>query len=189
MAPSKGGIAAWYNKFADFNIESLFVRKREPGPPRSIFINQQLPHDYYDKRGRVKKEHVFVTNQVVTSKFTLITFVPRNLLEQYRRIANMYVFLFLVVLPVLHPRHRLLYAITLKTLCLPVSSMPSQSSNSSLSSAQSAQVSCSSQSSSSFLPRPSRMVTKTLSVTSPILKSTSPKSASSMVEVGPTQIQ
>ena len=124
MAPSKGGIAAWYNKFADFNIESLFVRKREPGPPRSIFINQQLPHDYYDKRGRVKKEHVFVTNQVVTSKYTLITFVPRNLLEQYRRIANMYVFLFLVVLPVLHPRHRLLYAITFNSYSHP-NSLPS----------------------------------------------------------------
>jgi phospholipid-translocating ATPase len=39
----------------------------------------------------VKKDHVYTTNQVVTSKYTIITFLPRNLLEQFRRIANVYV--------------------------------------------------------------------------------------------------
>ena len=85
------GFVERYNKLADFNIETLFIRKKEPGPPRSVFVNQDLPQDYYDAKGRVKKDHVYGTNQVVTSKYTVVTFLPRNLLEQFRRIANMYV--------------------------------------------------------------------------------------------------
>ena len=85
------GIGAWYNKFAAFNVESLFSKSREPGPPRVVYVNEDLPGDYHDDKGRVKKEHVYKTNQVVTSKYSIITFLPRNLLEQFRRIANVYV--------------------------------------------------------------------------------------------------
>ncbi len=81
-------IAAWYDKVAAFNVESLFSRKRPAGPPRSVLVHQQLPEDRYDKKGRVKKEHLYTTNQVITSKYTIITFLPRNLLEQFRRVAN-----------------------------------------------------------------------------------------------------
>ena len=91
-------LAAWYNKLAAFNVEALFAKKREPGPPRVVFVNEDLPKDYYDHRGRVKKEHVYSSNQVVTSKYTFITFLPRNLLEQFRRIANMcgfFIYLFI----------------------------------------------------------------------------------------------
>ena len=84
----KSRIAVWYDKFAAFNVESLFSRKRPLGPPRSVFVNQELPEDYFDKKGRVKKEHSYATNQVITSKYTIITFLPRNLLEQFRRVAN-----------------------------------------------------------------------------------------------------
>ncbi|RPD56361.1 phospholipid-translocating P-type ATPase [Lentinus tigrinus ALCF2SS1-7] len=85
-------IARWYYKIADFNVEALFARKREPGPPRTVFVNQPLPDHYYDpkKRHKVLKEHVYCTNQVITSKYTVITFLPRNLLEQFRRIANIF---------------------------------------------------------------------------------------------------
>ena len=85
-------LAAWYTKLADFNVESLFARRREPGPPRTIYVNQPLPEDYYDpkKRHQVRKEHVYCSNQVITSKYTVITFLPRNLLEQFRRIANIF---------------------------------------------------------------------------------------------------
>lgn len=93
MAPLKrnqqGGFARYYNKLAEFNVENLFVKKKDPGPPRTVFINQDLPQDYFDAKGRVLKEHVYPTNQVITSKYTIITFLPRNLLEQFRRIANM----------------------------------------------------------------------------------------------------
>ncbi|THH28398.1 hypothetical protein EUX98_g5794 [Antrodiella citrinella] len=83
-------ITVWYNKFADFNVESLFTRKRLAGPPRSVFVHQSLPADYYDQKQRILKDHVFCTNQVITSKYTVITFLPRNLLEQFRRIANVF---------------------------------------------------------------------------------------------------
>ena len=60
-------------------------------PPRTVFINENLPDDYFDNKHRVKKEHVYSSNQVITSKYTIITFLPRNLLEQFRRVANVYV--------------------------------------------------------------------------------------------------
>jgi phospholipid-translocating ATPase len=93
MAPQRkkksGGPFAWYDKLAAFNVEDLFSRKRLPGPSRSVVVNQDLPADYKTDKGKVKKEHVYHTNQVITSKYTVITFLPRNLLEQFRRVANM----------------------------------------------------------------------------------------------------
>ncbi|KAK0496771.1 phospholipid-translocating ATPase [Armillaria luteobubalina] len=83
-------VAAWYDKIAAFNIETLFVKKRSPGPRRTVYINETLPEDYYDKKGRIKKEHVFTSNQVITSKYNVVTFLPRNLLEQFRRVANVF---------------------------------------------------------------------------------------------------
>ncbi|KAF8912154.1 phospholipid-translocating ATPase [Gymnopilus junonius] len=91
MAPRhQSRIAQWYDKFAAFKVEDVFARKRVPGPQRTIFFNENLPEDYLDHKGRVKPEHVYSSNQVITSKYTLITFVPRNLLEQFRRVANMF---------------------------------------------------------------------------------------------------
>ncbi|CAK9784350.1 unnamed protein product [Cutaneotrichosporon oleaginosum] len=79
------------------NPATLLARRRKPSTPRSIFINQELPSDYFDKKGRPLKSKVFCTNQNITSKYTIITFLPRNLLEQFRRIANIF-FLFINVL-------------------------------------------------------------------------------------------
>ncbi|KAF4608233.1 hypothetical protein EYR40_000577 [Pleurotus pulmonarius] len=90
MAAGKSRLGAWYARLAAFNVETLFVRKRPPGPPRTVFVNEHLPADYYDHKGRVKPEHIYVTNQVITSKYTIITFLPRNLLEQFRRVANVF---------------------------------------------------------------------------------------------------
>lgn len=93
MAPQRKkkskGPFSWYNKLAAFNVEDLFSRKKLPGPARSVVVHQDLPADYKNEKGKVKKEHVYWTNQVITSKYTIITFLPRNLLEQFRRIANM----------------------------------------------------------------------------------------------------
>lgn len=93
MAKSKLPFGAWYAKLAAFHVEDIFARKRTPGPARTVFVNENLPGDYHDQKGRVKREHVYATNQVLTSKYTIITFLPRNLLEQFRRVANVYVFL------------------------------------------------------------------------------------------------
>ncbi|KAF8582656.1 phospholipid-translocating P-type ATPase [Ramaria rubella] len=84
MAPS------WYTRLADWNVESLFARAPPPRESRTVFVGQDLPPDYFDAKGRPKKEHVYITNQVVTSKYTILTFVPRNLLEQFRRVANVF---------------------------------------------------------------------------------------------------
>ncbi|TFK36361.1 hypothetical protein BDQ12DRAFT_686784 [Crucibulum laeve] len=98
MAPHKSStIARWYDKVAAFKVEDLFSGKGEPGPQRTVFVNADLPEDYHDQKGRVKKEHVYPTNQVITSKYTILTFLPRNLLEQFRRIANIF-FLAIAVL-------------------------------------------------------------------------------------------
>jgi len=88
-SPRSSILGSWSSKFAAFKVEDLFSRKRSPGLKRTVFINENLPDDYYDQRGRVKKEHIYATNQVITSKYTIITFLPRNILEQFRRIANM----------------------------------------------------------------------------------------------------
>ena len=93
MAPDaavrqKSRFTRWYEKVAAFKLEDLFSKKKEPGPKRTLFINQNLPDDYHDPQGRVKPEHIYPTNQVITSKYTVVTFLPRNLLEQFRRVAN-----------------------------------------------------------------------------------------------------
>jgi hypothetical protein len=89
IMPKRTGFTAWYDKvMSSFSIEDIFVSRRPPGPPRAIYINQPLPESYYDKKHRVLKVHQYNSNQVITSKYTLLTFLPRNLLEQFRRIAN-----------------------------------------------------------------------------------------------------
>lgn len=79
---------SWVDRLTSWNVESLFSRKPSPKIKRSIYVNEPLPNDYFDRKGRVKKEHVYNTNQVLTSKYTIFTFLPRNLLEQFRRVAN-----------------------------------------------------------------------------------------------------
>ena len=97
MAPSSKSTvsaASWYARLAAFDVVDLFTRKRPLGPPRTLYVHESLPQDYFDAKGKVKREHVYATNQLITSKYNIITFVPRNLLEQFRRIANMYVMIF-----------------------------------------------------------------------------------------------
>lgn len=92
MPPRKKGqpskLAAWYNEVASFDVAQLFAKKHEPGPPRTVFVNEPLPDDYYDHKHRVHNDKTFTANQVITSKYTVFTFLPRNLLEQFRRVAN-----------------------------------------------------------------------------------------------------
>ena len=90
--------ASWYSNAAAFKVEDLFSRKRTPGPRRTVFVNENIADDHRDHKGRIKPEHVYSTNQVITSKYTIITFIPRNLLEQFRRIANMSVFYLIILL-------------------------------------------------------------------------------------------
>lgn len=96
MAPprKRGRLGQAYQRFNEFNVVSLFQRAPPPKTSRTIYVHQDLPDDFYTvkKKGKriLDKEHIYATNQVVTSKYTVFTFLPRNLLEQFRRIANMY---------------------------------------------------------------------------------------------------
>ncbi|KDN51083.1 hypothetical protein RSAG8_00712, partial [Rhizoctonia solani AG-8 WAC10335] len=85
---STNPFARAYRALADFNVEALFARAPPPGVPRTVYVNQELPREMFDAKGKILKTNKYAANQVVTSKYTLLTFVPRNLLEQFRRIAN-----------------------------------------------------------------------------------------------------
>jgi hypothetical protein len=89
--------------FGKLSPEVLFARTTSPRVSRKVYFNQPLPTDHFDHKGRILKEHVYTTNQVITSKYTVITFLPRNLLEQFRRIANVFVDPFIRIMP-LHSR-------------------------------------------------------------------------------------
>lgn len=73
-----------------------FWRPRKPQlNARQVYVNEPLPQAKLDKNGNPKQK--YVTNKVVTSKYNILTFIPKNLYEQFRRIANFF-FLLLVVL-------------------------------------------------------------------------------------------
>lgn len=63
---------------------------------RNIYVNMKLPPAEYDHKGR-QIHHNYASNRVRTAKYTPLSFVPKNLFEQFRNVANLY-FLFLVIL-------------------------------------------------------------------------------------------
>ncbi|WFD04967.1 P-type phospholipid transporter [Malassezia vespertilionis] len=81
----------------DLNPETAFRRRRPPPAPRRVVVNADLPPDAVDSKGRVIRSWIYCTNQVKSSKYTLYNFVFKNLLEQFRRVANIF-FLVLVIL-------------------------------------------------------------------------------------------
>ena len=64
---------------------------------RRIVVNQALKPPYVDKHSRPTQN--FHSNSIRTSKYTLLTFLPKNLYEQFRGIANFY-FLMMVILQI-----------------------------------------------------------------------------------------
>jgi phospholipid-translocating ATPase len=96
---TRGKIATFYAKVAAFSIEDIFSTKREPGPPRTIYVNEELPQEWLALPKKQLRQYTYSSNQVITSKYTIITFLPRNLLEQFRRVANMCVFVFILLSP------------------------------------------------------------------------------------------
>jgi phospholipid-translocating ATPase len=65
-------------------------KKKRPAVPRSIYFNEPIPEDHFDAKHRPLKVKTFASNQNITSKYTIVTFLPRNLLEQFRRVANIF---------------------------------------------------------------------------------------------------
>ncbi|KAG8835462.1 hypothetical protein FRC17_003029 [Serendipita sp. 399] len=66
-------------------------------PRRNVYVNCSLSPQDRDARGRPL--HSYVRNKVRTTKYTILTFIPKNLYEQFRRVANLY-FLGLVCIQV-----------------------------------------------------------------------------------------
>ncbi|KAL7412424.1 hypothetical protein BDY24DRAFT_392878 [Mrakia frigida] len=67
------------------------------GKRRNIYVNWPLPLQEVTNGDPIVR---YVRNKVRTSKYTILTFLPKNILmEQFRRVANMY-FLLLVILQI-----------------------------------------------------------------------------------------
>ncbi|KAG0287649.1 hypothetical protein BGZ96_008457 [Linnemannia gamsii] len=62
---------------------------------RRVFINIPPPAQYLDKNGLPKLK--FGSNRINTAKYTTLSFLPKNLFEQFRRVANMF-FLFMAII-------------------------------------------------------------------------------------------
>lgn len=64
---------------------------------RMIYVNVPLPDEAKDEQGRIKQH--YARNKIRTSKYTPLSFIPKNLWFQFHNIAMIY-FLFIVILSV-----------------------------------------------------------------------------------------
>ncbi|KAF8221432.1 phospholipid-translocating P-type ATPase [Tricholoma matsutake] len=71
--------------------------KEIPGVRRNVYVNHPLSAIESDSRGEPLVQ--YVRNKVRTTKYTIVTFIPKNLFEQFRRVANLF-FLTIVILQV-----------------------------------------------------------------------------------------
>ncbi|GJJ70728.1 phospholipid-translocating ATPase [Entomortierella parvispora] len=62
---------------------------------RRVFVNIPPPAAYLDSNGMPKT--TFGSNRINTAKYTTLSFLPKNLFEQFRRVANMF-FLFMAII-------------------------------------------------------------------------------------------
>lgn len=93
----KNTTTGWKNKFLKFlddnkhikkTLQTLHIRDTRDlnAKFRTIYANQTKPHGY-DQDSELLE---YSSNQVTTSKYTIFNFLPKNLFEQFRRIANIY---------------------------------------------------------------------------------------------------
>lgn len=64
-------------------------RHKEVEGPDGTMAKQRVQQGY-GKKQVPGEGWIFESNQVLTSKYNVITFLPRNLLEQFRRVANIF---------------------------------------------------------------------------------------------------
>lgn len=74
--------------------QTKIKNRKTSGKRRYVYANLPLPKNMLD-RGQPNVK--YVSNRIVTSKYTFLTFIPKNLFEQFRKAANLY-FLLMAVL-------------------------------------------------------------------------------------------
>ncbi|KAI9486475.1 MAG: hypothetical protein EXX96DRAFT_549200 [Benjaminiella poitrasii] len=84
---------------------------------RRVFINLPLPT--YDLTKQGYAAHTYASNKIRTSKYTILSFVPKNLFEQFSRPANMY-FLGMAIIQMLPQFGVKSPALTLLPICFVV---------------------------------------------------------------------
>ncbi|KAJ3720646.1 hypothetical protein C8R42DRAFT_627902 [Lentinula raphanica] len=75
-------------------VDSTAPSTEIPGVRRNVYVNHPLGHSEIDQNGEPIAR--YKRNKVRTTKYTIVTFIPKNLFEQFRRVANIF-FLVLVV--------------------------------------------------------------------------------------------
>ncbi|XP_030380465.1 probable phospholipid-transporting ATPase VA isoform X2 [Scaptodrosophila lebanonensis] len=113
-APTSGTGGRGHSRQAS-RSESIYTLRRTEAPPwwKRIGLCSYNKSDKFEERSyRVvvpnhmvppktpKRDHPnghFVGNKIRTTKYTLLSFIPKNLLEQFHRVANLY-FIFIVLL-------------------------------------------------------------------------------------------
>ncbi|CAG8499976.1 11543_t:CDS:10 [Ambispora leptoticha] len=74
---------------------NFWQRRKPQALARQVFVNEPLPKSKLDAKGRPVQK--YVTNKVKTSKYSILTFIPKNLYEQFRRVANFFFFALVIL--------------------------------------------------------------------------------------------
>ncbi|KAJ2593864.1 hypothetical protein H4R99_005965 [Coemansia sp. RSA 1722] len=97
---STGTAKPWHKRMAKRMRQKMSGGRSESGarkavvnlPPRKIYANTEMP----EEEEATHAQH-YCTNAIITSQYTLLNFLPKNLSRQFRRVANIY-FLVLTIL-------------------------------------------------------------------------------------------
>jgi len=82
-------------------VDDCCIAGRSRWPHRDFYVQRVLlVFDDGGSSGDTSQLCVMQNNYITTSKYSVVTFVPKNLFEQFQRIANAY-FLFLLILQVI----------------------------------------------------------------------------------------
>ncbi|WAR60038.1 hypothetical protein PtB15_11B680 [Puccinia triticina] len=95
--PAKQNKHNLIDRLTQLDITTLFDPPTPHPLPRQLNINTPLPTHAYTHNNKPTPAWEHPSNQIRTAKYSLLTFIPRNLLEQFRRVANIF-FLSLVIL-------------------------------------------------------------------------------------------
>lgn len=102
-----------YSRHSSQKVETTVKLRKIMTGGRRIYINLPLPSFELSKKGHAP---AYASNRIRTSKYTIITFVPKNLFEQFRRPANLY-FLGMAILQMLPTFGVKSPALTLLPIC------------------------------------------------------------------------